>query len=68
MEIVSRCIVQHAHQLARELMAGAVVVYADALRQEGELHEFLQAVDSPAILVSRSREAALTGLERTTPG
>src|SRR5947209_1320085 len=56
MERVSRHIVRHAQQLAREVGARAVVVYADALTGDDEIHQLLQAVDFPAILVTRSRE------------
>src|SRR5579871_4747382 len=51
MEIVSRHILQHAQQLAREVAARAVLVYADALREDREL---LRAMDFPTIFVTRS--------------
>jgi predicted ATPase len=57
METVSRYIVQHAQQLAREVAARAVLVYADALREHGEL---LQAMDFPTVFVTRSTEAGLS--------
>jgi DNA integrity scanning protein DisA with diadenylate cyclase activity len=53
METVSRYIVQHAQQLAREVAARAVLVYTDALHEEGEL---LQAMDFPTVFVTRSTE------------
>jgi hypothetical protein len=59
METVSRHIVRHAQQLAREIGARAVVVYADAMRNDAELRNVLQAVDFPTILVTRSRDVAI---------
>jgi DNA integrity scanning protein DisA with diadenylate cyclase activity len=56
MESVSREIVRHAQQLAREVDARAVVVYADAMTGDDELSHIVQAVDFPTILVNRSRE------------
>jgi DNA integrity scanning protein DisA with diadenylate cyclase activity len=56
METVSRYILQHAQQLAREVAARAVLVYADALREHGEL---LRAMDFPTVFVTRSAEAGL---------
>jgi len=67
METVSRFMVQHAHQLAREVAARAVVIYADAIRQDDELRQLIQAVNFPTILVRRSKEAVLPpGLESHT--
>jgi hypothetical protein len=54
MERVSREIVRHAQQLAREVDASAIVVYADALTGE-ELSRLVQAMEFPIILVTRSR-------------
>ena len=59
METVTRRVIQHAQQLSGELDARAIVVYADALPQDGELHKLLEAVDTPAILVGRSRRESL---------
>src|SRR5690242_4879805 len=59
MDTVSRLILQHAQQLAREVAARAVVVYADALGPDHELCRLLRGVDFPSILVSRSREAGV---------
>jgi DNA integrity scanning protein DisA with diadenylate cyclase activity len=61
-EPVSRHLVQHARQLAREVQARAVVVYADAVLADDALRQLLLAVDFPAILVTRSRQAP-PGLE-----
>src|SRR5947209_15561415 len=58
MEMVSRCIVRHAQQLARDIAARAVLVYADAICQDDELRQLLRDVDFPTVLVTRSREAA----------
>jgi hypothetical protein len=59
MENVSRHIVGHAQQLAREIGARAVVVYADAMRNDAELRNLLQEVAFPTILVTRSRDDAI---------
>jgi diadenylate cyclase len=56
MQTVSHHLVQHAQQLAREVNAQAVLVYADALGQDGELGQLLQAMDFPTVLVTRSDE------------
>jgi len=53
---VSRHIVQHAQQLAGEIDARAMVIYADALRKDEELRLALRDVDFPTILVTRSGE------------
>ena len=58
MERISRELVRHAQQLARDLDARAVVVYADAMTGDDELNEIVQAVDLLSILVTRSREEA----------
>jgi DNA integrity scanning protein DisA with diadenylate cyclase activity len=65
-DIISHSLVRHAQQLAREIDARAVVVYADAVRRDDELRQILQAVDFPAILVTRSREAVPAGFESHT--
>src|SRR5262245_42525271 len=64
MERVSREIVRHAQQLAREVDARAVVLYADAMTGDDELSHLVRAVDFPTILVTRSRaEAPPSGFE-----
>ncbi len=64
MDIVSRQIVQYAQQLAREVAARAMLVYADAIQGDGSLRQLLQAVEFPTILVTRSTDAAvLPGFE-----
>jgi DNA integrity scanning protein DisA with diadenylate cyclase activity len=55
---------ESAQQLAREVSARAILVYADAIQGDGSLRQFLQAVDFPTILVTRSTDAAvLPGFE-----
>jgi DNA integrity scanning protein DisA with diadenylate cyclase activity len=56
MENVSRHVVKHAQQLAGEIAAQAIVIYADALRKDEELRQILVDVDFPTILVTRSGE------------
>jgi hypothetical protein len=50
MERVSREIVRHAPQLARDVDARAVVVYADEMTGDDELSHVVQAVAFPTIL------------------
>jgi hypothetical protein len=67
MESISRHLVQHAHQLAREIEARAVLIYADAIRHDDELRQTIQTVAFPTILVRRSKDAVLpAGLESHT--
>jgi DNA integrity scanning protein DisA with diadenylate cyclase activity len=54
---VSREIVRHAKELAREVDARAVVVYADAIPDDELLH-LAQEMDFPTILVTCSRREA----------
>ncbi len=54
---VSGPVVRYAQQLAREVEARALVVYADAIGPDADLRRLLQGVDFPAVLVSRSKEA-----------
>ncbi len=56
MQNVSRHIFQYAQQLAREVRARALLVYADALSQTEQLCQILQTVDYATILVTRSRQ------------
>jgi hypothetical protein len=56
METISREIVRHAQQLAGEVEARAIVVYADAMTGDEELGRLGQAMDCPIILVTRSDE------------
>jgi DNA integrity scanning protein DisA with diadenylate cyclase activity len=57
MQNVSRPVVAYAQQLGREVQARALVVYADAITRDDELGRILQAVDFPAVLVTRARAA-----------
>src|SRR5262249_18930085 len=67
MEPISRHVVQHAHQLAREVAARAVLIYADAIRHDDELRQLIQAVNFPRILCRRSKDAIIPpGLESHT--
>ena len=63
METMSRHMVRHAQQLAHEIDARAVVVYADAVRHDDELRQLLSGVEFPAILVTRTKETVPHGLE-----
>lgn len=65
MEKVSRRLVQHALQLGREIDARAMLVSADAVRQDEELRHLLEQIDFPAILFSRSEQPC--GLVRLGP-
>jgi hypothetical protein len=58
MKSVSRNIARHAKELAREIDARAVVVYADVVTGDDELGHIILAVDYPTILVTRSRKEA----------
>ena len=58
MESISDYLVQHAQQIAQEIGARALVLYADAVCGHGELH-WLPAMDLPVILVTRSTEVAV---------
>jgi hypothetical protein len=57
METVSRHILQHARELAREVGARAVLVYTDVIVEGGEL---LPAMDFPTVFITRSTEAGLS--------
>jgi len=59
MRAVSRRLVQHAHALAREISARAVVVNADAIEADEDLRQLLRTVDYRTILISRSVPAAV---------
>jgi diadenylate cyclase len=60
MERTARELVRHAQQLARDIDARAVVLYADAMTGFDEISHLVQAVDFPTILVTRSRAEAPT--------
>lgn len=61
MKALSRRLLQHAHSLAREINAKAVVVYADAVEGDEELRQVLRTVNFPTILFTRAREAPVIG-------
>jgi diadenylate cyclase len=54
MGAISREIVRHAQQLAGEVGARAVVVYADAMTGDDQLGPLVREVDFPTILVTRA--------------
>src|SRR5688572_13509934 len=55
---VPRDVVRHAYQLAREVDARAVMVYADSMAGDDELRQLVAAADFPTVLVTRSGAAA----------
>jgi hypothetical protein len=59
MESISRHLLQHARQFARDINARALVLYAEAICGDGELRRLLAEIDLPVILVTRSTEAAV---------
>lgn len=65
MKTVSRCFFQHAHVLAKEVEARAVVVYADAIGGNQELRQLLATIDFPTILITRAK-ATLAGFDSCT--
>lgn len=56
MKALSRRLLQHAHALAQDIGARAVVVYADAVEGDEELRQVLGTVDFPTILFTRARD------------
>jgi len=56
---VSRHLVQHAHSLAREIEARAVVVNADALGADEDLRQLLRTVDYRSILITREKTPSI---------
>jgi hypothetical protein len=56
MSTLSRQIVHHAHQLAHEIGAQAVLLYADAVAGDDELRHLLHTVDYRTILVTRGKK------------
>ena len=57
MKQLSRTMVQHAHQIARDTNAKAVMFDADAIESAEELQEVLSEIDYRVVLVTRSRES-----------
>ncbi len=56
MKTISRAVVKYAQQLARDVEARSLVVYADAIGRDDDLGPLVQGLDFPAVLVTRSRE------------
>src|SRR5262249_23015836 len=57
MKTVSRRVVHHAHDLAREIDARAVVVLADAIEGDDELRQLVRTVNFRTILITRAKQA-----------
>src|SRR6476661_4889257 len=53
MNAVSRTLLQHAHGLAREIGAGAIVICADVLVESQELAQIVESCEFKVILVTR---------------
>ncbi len=56
MDALTRCTVQHARAVAREIGARAVLIYADAIAEAEELLQLLQEVDFRTIMITRSQD------------
>lgn len=56
MRTVSRHVIQHAYALAREIGAGAVLTYAEAVQGDDELRQLLGTEHFATILIIRSSE------------
>jgi diadenylate cyclase len=52
-KILTRSLVRHAHAIAREVGARAVLLYADVVEEDGDLSALIQDVDFRVVLVSR---------------
>ena len=59
MQTVSRRVVHHAHDLAREIDARAVVVLADAIEGDEELRQLVRTVNFRTILITRANQVPL---------
>ncbi len=57
MDKVARHVLKFAQQLAREVSARALVLYADAIKDDDALSELLKAAEFPSLVVTRAREA-----------
>ncbi len=53
MKTLTRSLVRHAHAIARECGARAVLLYADVVEEDGDLAALIQDVDFRVVLVSR---------------
>jgi diadenylate cyclase len=50
---VSRCLIRHAHAIAREVGAKAVLLYADVVEEDQDVIDLVQDVDFRVLLVTR---------------
>ena len=50
---MTRCLVRHAHAIAREVGAKAVLLYADVVEEDQDVIDIVQDVDFRVILVTR---------------
>jgi DNA integrity scanning protein DisA with diadenylate cyclase activity len=57
MQKVARHVVKFAQQLAREVNARAMLLYADAIKDDAQLEGLLRATEFPTLLITRAREA-----------
>jgi hypothetical protein len=55
---LSRCLVRHAHAVAREVGAKAVLLYADVVEEAQDVTDLVQDVDFRVILVTRRETIA----------
>lgn len=53
MKPLTRCLVRHAHAVAREVGARAVLLYADVVEEDQDVIDLVQDVDFRVILVTR---------------
>ncbi len=53
MKLLTRSMVRHAHAIAREVSARAVLLYADVVEEDQELADLIQDVNFRVILVTR---------------
>jgi diadenylate cyclase len=51
--MLTRCLIRHAHAIAREVGAKAVLLYADVVEEEQDVNDLIQDVDFRVILVTR---------------
>ncbi len=65
MQTISRPVVHHAELLAREIQAQALVIYADAIRQNDQLSRLFDGIEYPTIVVTRAREPRVQPVSQT---
>lgn len=53
MKTLTRSLVRHSHAIAREVGARVILLYADVVEADRDLHDLIQDVDFRVILVSR---------------